>query len=142
MPQLPKGKLKMNYFTHPDFSILLGKTFTSVVKNEDRQALYFTTTNDERFVLEHWQDCYEHVYIESIVGDLADLVGHPILLASKETNHNPPPKDSSPDESYTWTFFKLATLKGYVDIRFFGSSNGYYGESADLSLVKDFPEAS
>ena len=36
--------------------------------------------------------------------------------------------DPDANESGTWTFFKLASLKGYVDICFYG----YYGESVDL----------
>ena len=117
---------------------LLGKTMTSVV-NVDNQELVFTTTEGQVFKLYHEQDCCESVEIESIVGDLADLVGEPMLMAEESTSQHHPEdhKPSQYDESFTWTFYKFATRKGYVDVRWFGQSNGYYSESVTFAEVKD-----
>lgn len=95
-------------------------------------------TADRSFRLHHEQDCCESVYLESIVGDLADIVGEPLLIAEEVTheNTNPPGCNAATaDDSYTWTFYKLATRKGYVDIRWFGTSNGYYSESVDFDEI-------
>jgi hypothetical protein len=117
---------------------LLGKTMTSVF-NVDDQKLVFITTEGQVFKLYHDQDCCESVEIESIVGDLADLAGEPMLMAEESTSNEHPSdhKPSEYDESFTWTFYKFATRKGYVDVRWFGQSNGYYSESVTFAEVKD-----
>jgi hypothetical protein len=112
---------------YKEFNFLLGKTLASVVAN-DREIL-FTTTKGKSYKLYHEQECCEDVYIESVVGGLQDLVGNPILLAEAAESNDP-----LASESGTWTFYKLATIKGYVDIRFHGESNGCYSES--VSFVK------
>ena len=112
----------------------LGKTFLSVVR-EDRNGedyIVFTAESLEQYEMFHIQDCCEYVSIEDICGDLNDLVGSPILLAEEVTNENEKPHGASE----TWTFYKLATIKGYVDIRWYGTSNGYYSESVDIRRVK------
>ena len=116
-----------------EFKDLLGKTVVEIKVNKENDNILFVT-EDEQYLMYHEQSCCENVYIESIVGDLNDLVGNPILLAEEVTNdqegHNRDVNDYH--DSYTWTFYKLATIKGYVDIRWLGTSNGYYSESVDF----------
>jgi hypothetical protein len=73
------------------------------------------------------------VYIEDICGDLEDLVGLPILMAEETSSRENPPEvvREHYDDSFTWTFYKIATNKGNVTIRWYGGSNGYYSESVD-----------
>ena len=111
---------------------LLGKTLESVVINNDRDVIDFVTTTGQRYRMEHYQDCCETVAIEDIAGEINDLVGAPILQAEVAT------QDGLQDKlvSSTWTFYKLGTIKGTVTIRWLGTSNGYYSEEVDFSLVK------
>lgn len=103
---------------------LIGKTLINVESTDDE--IIFTVSDTEAYRLCHYQDCCEDVHIESIVGDLSDLIGAPIITAIESCDDN---HDDCPDDSCTWTFYKFSTTKGYVDIRWIGSSNGYYSES-------------
>jgi len=105
---------------------LIGLTFDRVTQGDD--AIEFYQGSSKRFSLHHEQDCCENVYVEDVVGDLDDLVGTPILLAEEAYENG----DGNEWGSSTWSFYKLATVKGHVTIRFYGSSNGYYGETANL----------
>ena len=107
---------------------MVGKVFTSVT--QDGYGMVFANEK-EKFTFTHWQDCCESVTIEDIVGDLSDLEGEPLLIA-EEVSGETPTEDDVYRESCTWTFYKFATRKGYVDVRWLGESNGYYSESVDL----------
>ena len=109
---------------------MLGKTFVQVSGSVDSDEMLFETAQGERFLFAHMQDCCETVRINDIVGDLQDLVGEPLLIAEEVSGATEP--DEEHYESYTYTFYKFATRKGYVDVRWLGESNGYYSERVDL----------
>ena len=117
-------------------SILKGKTLSKVKRYDDE--IHFTTIEGKEYKMFHDQDCCETVYIEDICGELEWLIESPILIADERSNSEDDPKESYGyhDESFTWTFYELATLKGSVTIRWYGSSNGYYSERVDFEELE------
>ena len=123
-----------------EISELIGKTVISINRNNDE--LIFICATGEKYKMYHSQDCCESVIIEDVCGDLNDLIGVPILKAEEIDNNQfieeyeslfnkkdkwgnrVTEKEEYYPESHTWTFYKFATIKGYVDIRWFGESNG------------------
>ena len=112
---------------------LLGRTLVSVVK-DGTEEIIFTADTGERWKMYYEPDCCASCWIEDVAGDLQDLVGSPILQAEESTSDARDAKVKY-DDSSTWTFYKLATVKGYVTIRWYGSSNGYYSETASFVRI-------
>lgn len=120
-----------------DFEDLKGKTLIDikVCKSCDDYIL-FTDSEQKHYKLFHYQDCCEDVTIDDICGDLSDLLNSPILLAEEVSNNDPlKPEAETQFDSFTWTFYKLSTIKGSVTIRWFGTSNGYYSESVSFEEI-------
>jgi hypothetical protein len=122
-----------------EFATLLGKTLVSIQGMEAGSGnVYLTTSDGIKYHMHHEQDCCEHVSLESVVGDPEDLLDEPLLMAEEVESlplteaEQEAEKSANEWGSSTWTFYKLATRKGYVDLRWFGSSNGYYGEGVDF----------
>lgn len=117
---------------------LLHKTLTNIIVNENNNEIIFVVDEKTKYMMYHEQDCCEIVYIEDICGDLTDLLNTPILLAEcvdyEPTNEEDIEKTKGVNEwgSCTWTFYKLATINGFVTFRWFGESNGYYSEGVDF----------
>jgi hypothetical protein len=111
---------------------IVGKTMTRAEKttHQGEDALVLEDEAGTVYTFAHSRDCCENVNIESITGDLADLIGVPLWLAEEAEQRG----GEEDDASSTWTFYKFATSKGYVDVRFYGTSNGYYSEGVYLSI--------
>ena len=126
------NKLKGNVKSLSD---LTGRSFCKVDRFDDYElCFYLTETNYVRMY--HSVDCCESVYIEDICGDLDDLVGATILYFEEVSSDDMKPM-SEYDESFTWTFYRIQTTKGSVDIRWYGTSNGYYSESVDIEFFTE-----
>lgn len=121
-------------FYMPVIEDIIGRSFNSVSVKSDTIVFKNST---ETFTLYHEQECCEDVYIESIVGDLTDLMDSEILVAEERKSSETPVSDSDYEDSFTWTFYSFRTIKGSVDIRFYGTSNGYYSESVSISYNKE-----
>jgi hypothetical protein len=112
---------------------LLGRTIASYYESDNE--LIFNTLDGQSYRFYHEQECCEDVHISQIDGDLGDLLNTPILMAEEITNECSE-EDRNRCESFTWTFYKFATIKGYATIRWFGESNGYYSEKVTLARIK------
>ena len=107
-------------------------------QDSEQIRIYFNT--GEVLFLYHMQDCSETVFVEQVDGDpkrhegaifyeLEEKIDDPEL--ENRIDYVPPMEDS-----YTWTFYTLKTSKGYLDFRWFGTSNGYYSETVEWSLFQ------
>jgi hypothetical protein len=113
---------------------ILGRTMRRVTQN-GTETIDFETSNGECWRMYYEPDCCASCSIDDVVGDLQDLVDAPILMAEESTNSDNPRSSEYTDESFTWTFYRFATIKGYVTIRWYGSSNGYYSETATFQRI-------
>jgi hypothetical protein len=136
-----------------DFEILLGKTLKSIDGDKGSDTMLFVTDTGETYRLFGDEDLHWGCSIEEIHGDLDDLIGTPILMAEVDYSSYPNEDIEAKREleriefkqehgtephypdSETWTFYKLATIKGSVTIRWYGSSNGYYSETATFEKL-------
>ena len=128
-------------------SDLVGKTVTSMRKNRveeikaldtlcefaDNDVLTFACADGSKYYMRHRQDGGEAVYLDDSCGDLEWLIGTPILSAEESASNDNP--KSITDESATWTFYRITTVKGTIVLRWYGSSNGYYSEAVSFDEV-------
>lgn len=114
-----------------EFETLKGKILINIECKGDNEIQFIDSENNI-YHMYHEQDCCEEVYIKDICGNLSHLLDSPITMAECIVN------EGNIDEDEwgigTWTFYKLATVKGYVTISWYGESNGYYSETVDFVI--------
>jgi hypothetical protein len=110
---------------------VIGKTVIDI-KTDKHDYISFLFSDGSAMKMYHSQSCCENVTIDDINGDLNDLIGTPIILAELRTNVNEGGPVDEYDSSYTWSFYTFRAHKGFVDIRWYGTSNGNYSEDVDI----------
>lgn len=120
------------YSNEVEFSDMLGATMAEIEGAKvGSEEMTFRANDGRVWRLAHIQDCCESVELNEVIGDIADLIGSPILRAELVVSRDGEPKPEYPD-SWTWSFYKLATIKGEVVLRWLGESNGYYSETVSF----------
>ena len=120
------------------FSDLKGKSLKKITINTRDNYVLFDCEDTTSYILQHIQESNEEVVIEDTLGDLDDLIGTPLLLA-KEINryykHIKSKKLTMAQRISAWSYYQLDTVKGTADIRWCGTCNGYYTNTARLYRV-------
>lgn len=120
-------------FNSIDFDTLLGKTLVKIVGlDKGNDEVVFYCEDGKKYKMYHEQDGCECVDIEDVIGDFNNLIGIPLVMAEEEIKEG----EYGDRGTSTWTFYKLATNKGYVTIRWYGESKGYYSESVDFKEIE------
>lgn len=116
---------------------LIGKTVTGLRVNEDQSILTFDHPDGSSTSYETNADCCSETWF-------ADITGVSVLLGSQVTEAEylalPVIDDGRNRQEYDKFYgVKLKTTKGFVDIVYRNSSNGYYGGSID-PYKEELPE--
>ena len=106
-------------------------------------SVSIVTTNGT-LTMYNFGDHWEEVLLDDFEGDLSDLIGK--VVVSAEVVIDPETGDPNyekivknhprSDDSETWTFYTIRTTGGDLWMRWFGSSNGYYSEYAEVSFTE------
>ena len=121
-------KLVKPHRSHCDIKDMVGKKITGIYYDED----YFQIrTDDCVYAFYHEYDCCESVWLTQVDGVSDKIIGSRIVIAEVVTEE----KDAE-DGHTTWSFYKIGTNKGMIDLRWQGESNGYYSETVDLIKIE------
>lgn len=131
--EMKHGEGRRKEMSDVNFSALKGKVLKSITGLDlGSESVKFITADGKTYLMYYVHECCATCDVEEVIGDVEDLIGSEILLAEEVVQRDENPegvKIPEYQDSFTWTFYKLSTIKGSVTIRWYGSSNGYYSES-------------
>ena len=114
---------------------LEGRKVTGLLVNDDQSTLVVETDQGD-VIFDAYDDCCSETWFADITG-VSALLGGTVLEA--EDVELPEVVDGRTRQEYDQFYgVKLRTDKGYADIVYRNSSNGYYG--GNLVVGKDRPE--
>lgn len=118
---------------------LIGKRVSRLfVSNYDQGSLIFDTDEDQLIVWDTFGDCCSESWFYHVIGT-DNLIG-PLILKVEELLDREATDNYSKQEVDIIYGIKITTTRGYVDIEFRNSSNGYYSGWATSHQLnrKDF----
>ena len=134
---IPIDSVASLWNTSVEFDVLKGKTITSIEGMEvGSTQIQFNCSDGYSYIMGHAFTNVEpvEVQVDDICGEVDSLIGSPIVIAEENYNEDGEPKNTS-DKSWLWVFYKFATIKGYVDIKWYGVSDGRYSEAVEMYKV-------
>lgn len=111
-----------------DIKDMVGKKVVGIYYDEENFQIL---TDDCVYAFYHEQDCCEDVWLTQVDGISDKIIGSRIVIAEEVVDEK-----SVAGGSITWTFYKIGTNKGMIDLRWQGESNGYYSEIVNLVKVE------
>lgn len=112
-----------------DITDIVGMRVASVF--HDNEELIFNLMNGDKIRLYHAQDCCESVELIDADYYADDFTNCTIIHAEESTDEN------NTDYGHeTWTFYRIRSNKGFMFLRWWGESNGYYSEAIDIEYIK------
>jgi hypothetical protein len=121
-----------NPCTVTTFDAMVGRTMTAIDGLEaESESATFRADDGSSFRFHYVPDCCACCRIVDVVGDVDDLLYEPLLVAEEVSSEGAARPEHV--DSYTWTFYRFATVRGTVTVRWLGESSGYYSESVTYS---------
>ena len=114
---------------------LIGKTVKVIsIDNDELDITVTDGEKDYRYGIRHFQDCCESVSLDSVDGNIHNMIGKKITDAYSMISDLPYEEYSG---SGTRSVYRIVAEDDYLWLEWRGRSNGYYGEGVTFFQYDD-----